>query len=291
MRLVVVGCSGSFAGPDSPASSYLVQVPAADSPDGREWNLLLDMGNGALGALQGILDPRRLDAIGLSHLHPDHFVDVCGMYVYLKYHPDRLTAAAASGTGAAAASGAPGGSADQATAGTLPVWGPSNTAERIGATYGLEAGESLESQFDFRAWVPGQAVRVGPLEIEPFRVFHPVEAYGVRVTGPSSLAPGERVTLAYTGDTDVCDGVVELARGADLLLAEAAFHEGRDDAVDRGIHLTGRRAGEVATAAGAKRLVLTHLPAWNDKRAARDEATAVYAGPVDLAATGRVFTL
>ncbi len=279
MRLVVVGCSGSFAGPDSPASSYLVQVPAADSPDGREWNLLLDMGNGALGALQGILDPRRLDAIGLSHLHPDHFVDVCGLYVYLKYHPDRL-ASTASRT-------EPG----QAAAGTLPVWGPSNTAERIGATYGLEAGESLESQFDFRSWVPGQVVTVGPLEIEPFRVYHPVEAYGVRVTGPSSLVPGERVTLAYTGDTDFCDGVVELARDADLLLAEAAFHEGRDDAVDRGIHLTGRRAGEVATAAGAKHLVLTHLPAWNDKQAARDEATAVYDGPVDLAATGRVFTL
>ncbi|MEK8228480.1 hypothetical protein NKG05_24285 [Oerskovia sp. M15] len=85
--------------------------------------------------------------------------------------------------------------------------------------------------------------------------------------------------------------MVELARGANLLLAEAAFHEGRDDAIERGIHLTGRRAGEVATIADARRLVLTHLPAWNDKQAARDEAAEVYAGPVDLAATGRVFTL
>ncbi|MFF3063052.1 MBL fold metallo-hydrolase [Oerskovia sp. NPDC057915] len=286
MRLVVIGSSGSFAGPDSPASSYLVQVPDDVSPDGREWNLLLDMGNGALGALQRFVDPRRLDAIGLSHLHPDHFVDVCGLYVYLKYHPDRAAAAVAAP--AAASPVRPG---DEPFAGALPVWGPSNTAERIGAAYGLEAGESMESQFAFRSWEPGQVVAVGPLEIEPFRVYHPVEAYGVRVTGPSSLVPGERVTLAYTGDTDACEGVVELARDADLLLAEAAFQEGRDDAVDRGIHLTGRRAGEVATAAGARRLVLTHLPAWNDKQAARDEATAVYAGPVDLAATGRVFTL
>lgn len=273
MRLVVVGSSGSFAGPESPASSYLVQVPDDVSPDGREWNLLLDMGNGALGALQRVLDPRRLDAVGLSHLHPDHFVDVCGLYVYLKYHPDRAAGVEGSDIGA------------------LTVWGPSNTGERIGATYGLEAGESMESEFDFRTWVPGEVVRVGPLEIEPFRVYHPVEAFGVRVTGPSSLAPGERVTLAYTGDTDYCDGVVDLARDVDLLLSEAAFQEGRDDAVDRGIHLTGRRAGELATAAGAKRLVLTHLPAWNDEGAARDEATAVYAGPVDLATSGRVFTL
>ena len=281
MRLVVIGASGSFAGPESPASSYLVQVPDDVSPDGREWNLLLDMGNGALGALQRFVDPRRLDAIGLSHLHPDHFVDVCGLYVYLRYHPDR--SASAPGAGAPRQGG-------RAPAPT-PVWGPADTAERIGATYGLEAGESMESQFGFRTWLPGQVVTVGPLEIEPFRVYHPVEAYGVRVTGPSSLHPGERVTLAYTGDTDACDAVVELARDADLLLAEAAFQEGRDDAVDRGIHLTGRRAGEVATEAGARRLVLTHLPAWNDKQAARDEAAAVYAGPVDLAATGRVFTL
>ncbi|MBE7699993.1 MBL fold metallo-hydrolase [Oerskovia sp. Sa1BUA8] len=281
MRLVVVGSSGSFAGPESPASSYLVQVPDGVSPDGREWNLLLDMGNGALGALQRVVDPRRLDAIGLSHLHPDHFVDVCGLYVYLKYHPDR----------AADPARGPDHPAAHAAHGVLPVWGPSGTADRIGATYGLEAGESMDSQFDFRTWQPGQVVTVGPLEIEPYRVYHPVEAYGMRVTGPSSLVPGERVTLAYTGDTDACDGVVDLARDADLLLAEAAFQEGRDDAVDRGIHLTGKRAGEVATAAGARRLVLTHLPAWNDRQAARDEATAVYAGPVDLAATGRVFTL
>ena len=281
MRLVVVGSSGSFAGPESPASSYLVQVPDDVSPDGREWNLLLDMGNGALGALQRVVDPRRLDAIGLSHLHPDHFVDVCGLYVYLKYHPDR----------AADPARGPDHPAAHATHGVLPVWGPSGTADRIGATYGLEAGESMDSQFDFRTWQPGQVVTVGPLEIEPYRVYHPVEAYGMRVTGPSSLVPGERVTLAYTGDTDACDGVVDLARDADLLLAEAAFQEGRDDAVDRGIHLTGTRAGAVATAAGARRLVLTHLPAWNDRQAARDEATAVYAGPVDLAATGRVFTL
>jgi ribonuclease BN (tRNA processing enzyme) len=289
MRLVVIGSSGSFAGPESPASSYLVQVPDDVSPDGREWNLLLDMGNGAMGALQRHLDPRRLDAIGLSHLHPDHFVDVCGLYVYLKYHPDRAVGAVPGGTAGPAGDAAR--STGAAAAGALPVWGPSNTAERVGAAYGLEAGESMESQFDFRTWQPGQVVIVGPFEIEPFRVYHPVEAYGVRVTGPSSLVPGERVTLAYTGDTDACDGVVELARDVDLLLAEAAFQEGRDDGVDRGIHLTGKRAGEVAEAAGAKRLILTHLPAWNDKQAARDEAAAVYSGPIDLASSGRVFTL
>ena len=53
MRLTIVGCSGSYAGPASPASCYLVQ----EEQDGRTWSLLLDLGSGALGALQRHLDP------------------------------------------------------------------------------------------------------------------------------------------------------------------------------------------------------------------------------------------
>lgn len=276
MRLVTVGCSGSFAGPASPASSYLVQVPAAEAAaaghEERDWSVVLDLGNGSLGALQRFVDPLDLDAVALSHLHPDHFVDVCGLYVYLRYHPAR-------------------GSARTGVPSRLPVLGPSDTVPRLDAAYGAEPGDGLAHELDVRTWEPGTAVAVGPLTLEPYRVFHPVEAYGVRVTGPSTLRPGERAVLAYTGDTDVCDGVVELARDADLLLSEAAFHEGRDDAVERGIHLTGRRAGQVATAAGARRLVLTHLPAWNDPDRSRAEAREVYAGPVDVATTGAEFLL
>ncbi|WP_265523209.1 MBL fold metallo-hydrolase [Oerskovia flava] len=270
MRLVTVGTSGSFAGPDSPASSYLVQVPADVSPDGRAWNLVLDLGNGSLGALQRHVDPLDLDGVGLSHLHPDHFVDVCGLYVYLRYHPER-------------------GSQRTGTGKSLPLWGPQGTGRRLAVAYGLEAGETMDAELDVRTWEPGLPTTLGPLELEPFEVLHPVPAYGVRVTGPSSLRPGERVTLAYTGDTDLCDGVVDLARDVDLLLAEAAFHEGRDDGVPRGIHLTGRRAGQVAARSGARRLVLTHLPAWNDPQRSVAEARAVYDGPIDVATSGAVF--
>ena len=72
MRLTVVGCSGSFAGPASAASCYLVQ---ADS-GGRTWSLVLDLGSGALGSLQRHVSPDQLDAVVLSHLHPDHCVDL-----------------------------------------------------------------------------------------------------------------------------------------------------------------------------------------------------------------------
>lgn len=264
MRLTVVGCAGSFPGPDSPASCYLVQ---ADDAEGRTWSVVLDLGSGALGPLQRYCPPERLDAVGLSHLHPDHMADMCGLYVYLKYRPG--------GNGRASA---------------VPVHGPFGTASRLGDAYGLEPGESMGDQLAVHTWQPGREVRVGPLTLTPVAVEHPVPAYGVRVTGPSEADPDRRVVLAYTGDTDACPGLDELATRADLLLAEAAFVEGRDDDV-RGIHLTGRRAGQAAADGGAGRLLLTHVPAWNAAGVAEAEAREVYDGPVGAASPGLVVEL
>ena len=145
----------------------------------------------------------------------------------------------------------------------------------------------MRGQLDIQAWQPGSTTTVGPFEIEPVEVHHPVPAYGVRVTAPSSVDPTRRATVAYTGDTDACGGVVELARSADLLLAEAAFVEGRDTV--RGVHLTGLRAGEVATEAGAARLLLTHVPAWNDPAVTLAEAQSAYAGPVEVVTPGATY--
>lgn len=281
MRLTVVGCAGSFPGPDSPASSYLVQ---AEDAAGRTWSVVLDLGSGALGGLQRFLDPRALDAVAISHLHPDHFADLCGLYVYLRYHPGGEQASAGPGVGPDAESGpAPG-----PTRG-LPVLAPAAAPGRIAQAYGPGPQEDLTALYDHRAWDAGTAVRIGPLTLTPVRVEHPVEAYGIRVSGPSEEDPRRTVTLAYTGDTDSCPGLDELAGGAALLLSEAAFVEGRDEA--RGIHLTGRRAGLAAARAGVERLVLTHIPAWNDARVAAREASEVYDGPIEVAEQGAVFVL
>lgn len=266
MRLTVVGCAGSFPGPESAASCYLVQ---ADDAAGRTWSLLLDLGSGAFGALQRFVDPVEVDAVGLSHLHPDHVADLSGMYVYLKYHPGRR---------------------DGPPRRPTPVHGPFGTANRLAEAYGLEPGESLTDHIQVHTWQPGTQVRVGPMSVTPVAVEHPVPAYGMRVRGPSEEDPGRTVTLAYSGDTDSCPGLDDLATGADLLLAEAAFVEGRDDGV-RGIHLTGRRAGQAAATGGSARLLLTHLPAWNDPQVAVTEAREVYDGPIDVAYTGMVVQL
>ena len=262
MRVTIVGCAGSFPGPTSAASSYLVEV---DDAEGRTWRVLLDLGNGALGPLQLYCDPIDLDVIGISHLHPDHVADISGLLVYLRYHPARR-------------------------AGAIEIIGPFGTASRLGEAYGLEPGEDMSAQFTVSVWQPGRPVRVGPLELFPTAVEHPVPAYAVRITGPSEADPAQPVTFAYSGDSDECDGLDEAARNADVLLCEASFLEGRDDDV-RGIHLTGRRAGETATRAGARMLVLTHIPAWNDPADALAEARAGYDGPLGLAHPGLVITL
>lgn len=255
MRVTVVGCSGSFAGPESPASSYLVQHEA----DGRTWNLLLDLGSGALGALQRYLSPDDLDAVVLSHLHPDHCVDLCGLYVTRRYRP--------AGT----------------LAHRLPVFGPVGTAERVALMYhGLEPG-GMEAQFDFGVVADAVPLTVGPFTLTPYAVNHPVEAFGYRVEAGGAV-------LAFTGDTDDCDNLTPLLHGADLALLDSAFVDGRDAVPD--IHLSGSRAAAAAVRAGeVRRFVLTHIPAWNDPQVCRAQAAAIWPGEVELARAGAVYEL
>lgn len=250
MRVTVIGCAGSFPGPDSPASCYLVQAEEG----GRIWNVLLDLGSGAFGPLQRHLDPAMLDAVLVTHLHPDHCVDLCGLYVHRKYRPV------------------------PDARGRLDIWGPQGTAERVAAMYhGLEQG-GMEAQFVFHDLTDRAPVRVGPLTITPYAVNHPVEAYGFRVEADGAV-------LAYTGDTDACRALEPLLHGADLALVDSAFVDGRD--VTLGVHLSGSRAAGAALAAGGvRRLMLTHLPSWNDPELCRAQAAAIWPGAVELAVAG-----
>ena len=121
MRLTVIGCSGSFAGPDAAASCYLVET--TDEHD-RTWRVLLDLGSGALGPLQSLADPAGIDAVFFSHLHADHCLDLCGYYVLRKYHP--------------------GGALPP-----IPVWGPTGVARRMAQAYDLPADPGMALEFEF----------------------------------------------------------------------------------------------------------------------------------------------
>jgi ribonuclease BN (tRNA processing enzyme) len=252
VRLTVVGCSGSYPGPDSAASCYLVEE---DDAAGRTWRILLDLGSGALGALQRYADALSVDGVFLSHLHPDHCMDLCGYYVLQRYHPDGPRP-------------------------RIPVWGPAGSAERMAAAYGLDPAPGMTEEFDFREH--GPTVTVGPLAVDAVPVVHPVPAFGFRVR-----ADGR--TLAYSGDTGPGEGLDALAEGADLLLAEASFRSEDDNPPD--MHLTGSDCGRAAARGDVARLVLTHVPPWHDPAMAVAEAKAHFGGEIALASAGATYVV
>ncbi len=250
MRLTVVGCSGSYPGPTSPASCYLLEA----EHQGRTWRLLLDLGSGALGALHHYADPLDVDGIVLSHLHPDHCADLNGLYVIWKYHPDGARP-------------------------PIPVWGPRGVAKHAARAYGLPRDPGMTQEFDFHEY-DEEPIALGPFTVRAARVVHPGRAYALRVAADGA-------TVTYSGDTAPCPALVELARGTDLLLAEAAFRDSEENPPD--LHLTGSDAGRTAAQSGAGRLVVTHVAPWHDPRIAEEEARSAYDGPLDLAECGRTF--
>ena len=248
MLLTVLGCSGSVPGPESAASGYLVRAGNT--------SVVLDLGNGTFGALQRYLDPLDLDGLILSHLHPDHCADISALTVYRRYHPHPTPRD------------------------LLPVYGPPDAAERLIAAYAPNVDErnrtDLSDLYEFRSYGGGTA-RIGPLGVLAARVEHSCEAYAVRVSHAGRA-------LVYSGDTGPCPQLVELATGADVLLAEASWPDQPDN--PRGVHLSGREAGEAAAAAGVGRLLITHVPPWTSTEQVLTEAKAAFDGPTELVRPG-----
>ena len=148
MRVTVVGCAGSFPGPDSPASCYLLEAEG--------FRLVIDLGNGALGVLQRYAGLFSIDAICLSHLHADHCVDLGAYWVARQYAPDGSRP-------------------------PIPVYGPQGTASRV--TPDLGPGAQVPGgppRFGFHDLEPG-TFGIGPFRLTADHMNHPVETFGFRV--------------------------------------------------------------------------------------------------------------
>jgi ribonuclease BN (tRNA processing enzyme) len=142
--------------------------------------------------------------------------------------------------------------------------------------YDLPYNPGMTHEFDFRTFSTGP-FQVGPFAVSVVPVIHPVESYAMRLEHAGRA-------LVYSGDTAPTPALAQIASGADLFVCEAAFLEG--PANPEGLHLTGKQAGEAATAANVKNLVVTHVPPWGDQARALAEAKETYAGPIELAVPG-----
>jgi ribonuclease BN (tRNA processing enzyme) len=156
---------------------------------------------------------------------------------------------------------------------SLPVYAPSGLAERTGLT-----GSPV---LDWHGVADGDDARVGALSLSFHRTDHAVETLAVRIDG------GGR-TLGYSADTGPRWSLAELGTGLDLVLCEASYtvdHEGTAG------HMSGRQAGEQASRAGARRLVLTHRWPTIAASSVASEAAASYGGTVEQAEIGKEFVL
>jgi ribonuclease BN (tRNA processing enzyme) len=251
VRITVLGCSGSVGGPDSPASGYLLDAP--DTPP-----LVIDFGGGVLGALQRYADPSAVHVL-LSHLHADHCLDLPGLFVWRRYHPNPPD-------------------------GKALMYGPSDTWGRLAAASSPQGGEldDFSDIFNIRHWIDGEAVQFGSLSVVPRLVSHPTESYGMRIRDPSGAV------LVYSGDTGICDAVVDLARDADVFLCEASWTHAPDNRPPH-VHLSGTEAGQIAAKANVSELLITHIPPWTSREDVISEAKAEFDGPVRAVVCGETF--
>jgi ribonuclease BN (tRNA processing enzyme) len=179
MRLTVIGCAGSFPGPESACSAYLIEVD--------DFRLLLDFGAGSLSALQRFAGLYSIDAVLLSHLHADHMFDACNYVVVRRY--------------------APGGALPP-----IPVYAPPGAPERIATAYGGPTEPPVDDVYSFYTLQPG-TFPIGPIQVTVDRVNHPVETYGVRLehdgrtlTYSADTAPCEALLrLAHGADVFLCE--------------------------------------------------------------------------------------
>jgi ribonuclease BN (tRNA processing enzyme) len=247
VRLSVIGGCGAWPAAGQACSGYLIEH------DG--FRLLIDPGYAVVPRLFRLITPGEIDAVFVTHRHPDHCADLNPLLrarVMSEQEPP-----------------------------PLPVFSPPHALDAVLA---LDRREWLAAALSLQEFEPGSGFGIGPFDIATRLLPHSVPNAGVRVSA------GGR-TIAYTGDTGPSPEVVELARHADVLLAEASYVD--DDMPDdlAGTLSTARQAGEHAASASVGRLLLTHLIPGTDPGAALEVAREAYAGDVSVASHGLIMDL
>jgi ribonuclease BN (tRNA processing enzyme) len=246
MRFTVLGACGAWPEAGQACSGYLIEH------DG--FHLMLDLGYATMPRLLEHVAAERVDAVVVSHGHPDHCADLNPL----------LRARALR----------------DAPAPPLPVYAPPGALDAVLA---LDRPGMLAAAYELREFAPGEGFDIGPFQVRTRLLPHWLTNAGIR------LAAGDSV-LVYTGDSGPSPEIARLAHDADVLLAEATHLDPVPE--DVRAHLSSpRQAGEQAAAAGVGRLLLTHLWPGTPKAVARDAAAATYHGQIDVATAGLTLDL
>jgi ribonuclease BN (tRNA processing enzyme) len=216
--------------------------------------LVLDLGYATMPRLQEYVAVDQVGAVYVTHGHPDHCADVNPLLRARAMSSDPIV--------------------------PLPLYAPPGA---LHAVLALDRPATLAGSYELREFAPGDSIHIGPFHLRTGLLPHWLPNAGVRLTA------GGR-TLVYTGDTGPATEVVDLARDADVLLAEATHLDEVPEGA-RGYLTSAREAGQQASQASVGRLVLTHLWPGTEHGDAIAEAAQRYDGPVDVAASGRVFDL
>jgi ribonuclease BN (tRNA processing enzyme) len=245
MRLSVVGAGPAYTDQaGATGASYLLRLDGA--------SVLLDLGQGSFPRLAGFLDPATVEAVIISHLHPDHFIDLVPLRHYLRWEEPRRR---------------------------VRVIAPAGLETRLDAL--LADPGFTTAALDVETLSEGRRT-VGPFQIEAARVTHTDSSFGFRVT---PAVHGDSGTgIVYSGDCGRAEDLDVLVRPGDTLLCEVSFGPGP---VEPGAaHLDGPAVGELARRVGAGGVLLTHLQMGFDRSATIESVQARFDGPVELVAPG-----
>ena len=262
MQVAVLGKSPSWEDAAGACSGYLAREG--------DVTVLLDCGNGVFSKLRRVCDYVDVDAVVISHMHADHFLDLVPFSYALRYAPRQQPVPVG---------GWPGTDQPARPRLYLPAGGGA-LLRRVVSCWGSE--DLIDSAFHVHEYGAGDSVPLGPLTVSFCEVPHFIATFAVELT-----CDGNRFT--YSADCRPNEALVGFARDTDLLMIEATLPRPERDGV-RG-HLTAREAGEHGRFAGARRLVLTHYSDELDAELTRSDATDSFGGPVELAHEGAVYTV
>jgi len=249
MRLTVLGSTAGAPSRTNPASGYLVEH--------EDTSIWMDAGTGTFMELAKRVDPGKLDAVVISHVHVDHCSDLFGLYGFLAFGPS----------------------------GDVPVkiFVPDGAAGHLASFARATHEHVFNVVLDVEEVAPGAGVAVGDAVIRFGEAVHPVPSLVTRIDAGGA-------SLVYSGDTGPGGDLLEISTGADVLLCEASIAGVRDERTYE-YHMTAIEAGETAAWAGVNRLILTHIGALMDPQQSLEEASGAFAGEIEYAAQGTVFEI